>query len=238
MEMIKRVIKAITVFRDELRDDPEGRFHSWEHCYKRFSDARVERDNNTIDYDNLCLHLAFYLASWGMYRGSSFLLQKDYRIHKPVVKLLLNPQYDCLFGLNCSELKKEEIQDKLEKLQTAIRNEYTDIRKTVKKKGKVQHNVSNTLITKIIMGTLGCVPAYDRFFIDGVKELNVTMGNYCIQKSLLPLVTFYENNYDALEKLRKELKVYDMTYPQMKLLDMGFWQIGFEKHNAKRKAKR
>lgn len=238
MKKIDRVIKAIKVFRDELRDDPEGRFHSWEHCYKCFHEARIERDNNTVDYDNLCLHLAFYLASWGMYRGSSFLLQKDYRIHKPVVKLLLNPQYDCLFGLNCCELEKEEIQDKLEKLQTAIRNEYTDIRKTVKKKGKVQHNVSNTLITKIIMGTLGCVPAYDRFFIDGVKELNVTTGNYSIKNSLLPLATFYKKNYDALEKLRKELKVYDLPYPQMKLLDMGFWEIGLEKHNAKRKAKR
>ena len=26
-----------------------------------------------------------YLSSWGMYRGSSFLLQKDYKIHKPII---------------------------------------------------------------------------------------------------------------------------------------------------------
>jgi hypothetical protein len=29
--------------------------------------------------------MAFYLASWGMYRGSSFLLWKDYLIHQEVV---------------------------------------------------------------------------------------------------------------------------------------------------------
>lgn len=236
METIDQVIDAINEFRKELHDDPEGRFHSWEHCYKRFHEARIERDNNTVDYDNLCLHLAFYLASWGMYRGSSFLLQKDYRIHKPVVRLLLNPQYDCLFSLNCCELEKEEIQEKLEKLQSAIKNEYAKIRKAVKE-NEVQHEVSNTLITKILMGTLGCVPAYDRFFIDGVKELNVTTGNYSIKNSLLPLATFYKNNYDALENLRKELKVYDMPYPQMKLLDMGFWKIGLEKEEEAKKLK-
>ena len=236
MEPIDQVIDAINEFRKELHDDPEGRFHSWEHCYKRFHEARIERDNNTVDYDNLCLHLAFYLASWGMYRGSSFLLQKDYRIHKPVVRLLLNPQYDCLFSLNCCELEKEEIQEKLEKLQSAIKNEYAKIRKAVKE-NEVQHEMSNTLITKILMGTLGCVPAYDRFFIDGVKELNVTTGNYSIKNSLLPLATFYKNNYDALENLRKELKVYDMPYPQMKLLDMGFWKIGLEKEEEAKKLK-
>ena len=41
-------------------------------------------------------------------------------------------------------------------------------------------------------------------------------------------VDFYEDNYTRLEQTRKKLKVYDLPYPQMKLLDMGFWQIGFE----------
>lgn len=33
---------------------------------------------------------------------------------------------------------------------------------------------------------------------------------------------------ERLEELRKTLFAYDLPYPQMKLLDMGFWQIGFE----------
>ena len=78
------------------------------------------------------------------------------------------------------------------------------------------------------MGTLGCVPAYDRYFIDGIKDQNVSTGNYNL-KSLLKLVDFYEKNYVRLEEARQGLKVYDLSYPQMKLLDMGFWQIGFEK---------
>ena len=47
---------------------------SWRHCYKAFYENRNKTDEQTLDY--LSLHLAFYLASWRIYRGSSFLLQK------------------------------------------------------------------------------------------------------------------------------------------------------------------
>ena len=35
------------------------------------------------------------------------------------------------------------------------------------------------------------------------------------------------------KKQGKNLKVYDLPYPQMKLLDMGFWQIGFDNDEKK-----
>ena len=44
----------------------------------------------TEDGDHLALSSAFYLASWGMYRESSFLLQYDYQIHRAVVDYLLD----------------------------------------------------------------------------------------------------------------------------------------------------
>ena len=64
-----------------------------------------------MDYDYLSLQLAFYLASWGMYRGSSFLLQKDYKVHEAVVKELLDSKYNCLFGLTCKMLRDQEVYD-------------------------------------------------------------------------------------------------------------------------------
>lgn len=71
------------------------------------------------------------------------------------------------------------------------------------------------------------MPAYDRYFIEGIKDQKVTTGIYNT-KSLLGLVDFYEENYEQLERVKKGMHVYDLEYPQMKLLDMGFWQIGFE----------
>ena len=88
--------------------------------------------------------------------------------------------------------------------------------------------MSPVLITKILMGTLGCVPAYNRFFQDGVAKYKVTTWEYN-RKSVLKLVVFYEAHNDRLEEARRGMRVGDLTCPQMKLLDMGFWQIGFEK---------
>lgn len=42
------------------------------------------------------------------------------------------------------------------------------------------------------------------------------------------LVDFYEKNADRLEPVQKEMVAYDLPYPQMKMLDMRFWQIGFD----------
>lgn len=109
MDKVKLVIDAAGRFYNTLRKDPNGRFRSWEHCYKRFYDVRISQNGN-VDYDNLSLHLAFYLASWGMYRGSSFLLKKDYRIHIPVVKILLQQQYKCLYDIECVELEKKKFR--------------------------------------------------------------------------------------------------------------------------------
>ncbi len=77
------------------------------------------------------------------------------------------------------------------------------------------------------MGTLGCVPAYDRFFVDGIKKYKVTTQEYSLE-SVLTLAEFYEEHNDRLEEARQGFEGDGLPYPQMKLLDMGFWQIGFE----------
>ena len=218
-----RIISAATEFYNQLVLDENGRYRSWEHCYKCFHDAR---NNDNVDYDYLSLQLAFYLASWGMYRGSSFLLQKDYKIHIPIIKEILKTKYNPLFGIECFLFKKQTNQKLLTELSNELRKYYDSIRNSVKET-KPKNNLSNTLITKILMGTLGCVPAYDRYFIVGVKHYKTTTGNYNIN-SILKLVDFYENNKDNFEKTRNGLKVYGLPYPQMKMLDMGFWQVGFE----------
>ncbi len=239
---VELIIKAVTSFYKELQTDEYGRYRSWEHCYKYFHDARKKA---SPDCDYLSLQLAFYLASWGMYRGSSFLLQKDYRVHIPIVEKLLEPKYDCLLGIDCVNFKKKQVQEMLEELNEFLSNKYSSIRKSVKKNSQKQsmeesnskinetksdkkNIVSSTLITKVLMGTLGCVPAYDRYFVEGIKDQNVSTGNYNLD-SILKLVDFYEKNETEFEEVRRNLKVCDLQYPQMKFLDMGFWKISYDK---------
>lgn len=223
MELIDELINAAQTFYEDARANENGRSRSWEHCYRAFRDARTDP---SPDYDHLSLHLAFYLASWGMYRGSCFILQKDYKVHTPIVEEILKPEYDCLFGLACADLRKSEVQMMLETVNNYIADYFDQIRKEVAGR-EVASPVSPILITKILMGTLGCVPAYDRFFVDGIKKYKVTMQEYSL-KSVRKLAEFYEAHNDRLEEARRGMRIGDLVYPQMKLLDMGFWQIGYD----------
>lgn len=223
MELIDELINAAQTFYEDARANENGRSRSWEHCYRAFRDARTDP---SPDYDHLSLHLAFYLASWGMYRGSCFILQKDYKVHTPIVEEILKPEYDCLFGLACADLRKSEVQIMLETVNNYIADYFDQIRKEVAGR-EVASPVSPILITKILMGTLGCVPAYDRFFVDGIKKYKVTMQEYSL-KSVRKLAEFYEAHNDRLEEARRGMRIGDLVYPQMKLLDMGFWQIGYD----------
>ena len=224
MELIDELISAAQTFYDDARANENGRSRSWEHCYRVFRDARTDP---SPDYDYLSLHLAFYLASWGMYRGSSFLLQKDYKVLSPIVEKVLKPEYDCLFGLACADLRNDDLRAQLMELSADIADYFDPIREEVKGR-VVEYPVSPVLITKILLGTLGCVPAYDTFFEKGVRHLGLKERNYN-EDSLLELADFYEEHNDRLEEARRGMRTDDLTYPQMKLLDMGLWQVGFER---------
>ncbi len=227
MEAIDELISAAQTFYDDARANENGRSRSWEHCYRVFRDARTDP---SPDYDYLSLHLAFYLASWGMYRGSSFLLQKDYKVLSPIVEKVLKPEYDCLFGLACADLRNDDVRAQYTKLYDYISYYFHRIREEVRGRA-VASSVSPVLITKILMGTLGCVPAYDRFFQDGAKYLGLEHNSYK-EKSLRELAKFYEAHNDRLEEARRGMRTDDLIYPQMKLLDMGLWQVGFERDAA------
>ena len=224
MEAIDELINGAKTFYEDARRDENGRSRSWEHCYRVFRDARTDP---SPDFDYLSLHLAFYLASWGMYRGSSFLLQKDYKVLVPIVEEVLKSEYDCLFGLACTDVRNDDIRAQLMKLYDDIAEHFWPIRNEVAGR-VVGSQVSQVLITKILLGTLGCVPAYDTFFGIGAEYLGLEEKNYN-EDSLLELADIYEAHNDRLEDARRGMQTEDLAYPQMKLLDMGFWQVGFER---------
>ena len=67
MSDIKEIINQGLKFYNKLREDENGRYRSWEYCYKIFYDAHISNnvDDDFIDY--LCLHLSFYLAVFLLY---------------------------------------------------------------------------------------------------------------------------------------------------------------------------
>ena len=191
---------------------------SWEHCYDYFG-------QDEVDVDKACLHMAFYLASWGMYRGSSFLLWKDYLIHKEVVKGLLEKKHLRKENADYSGSDISEIID----LCGWIRNWYKV--NTGKINGEAREaNATPTLVTKIVLGALGCVPAYDRYFIDGLRNKEICPLNPN-QKGIKALVDFYISHRSQFDALQMKIKtIGGRPYPAMKLIDMYFWQIGSEQN--------
>ena len=167
-----------------------------------------------------------------MYRGSSFLLQQDYKIHRKVVDTILDSDKR-LQGAGCEELADPELNRALWDLSRTITEYYSDVRKSVSdmlSEEEVKSDLSTILITKVLLETLGCVPAYDQYFANGVAYEGVTTKTYN-KASLDNLIEFYKNNFDQLEEYRKTLQKGNLEYTQMKLLDMAFWQIGFTSIN-------
>ena len=91
----KDLHQRISAFHSRAIADPHHRYRSWEHCYQFFRSRT--REALVAEKDAAALQLGFYLASWGMYRGSSFLLQRAYTVHRGVVERLASSEFSELW---------------------------------------------------------------------------------------------------------------------------------------------
>ena len=228
--MNKDIMKYIERIKECFND--ETRFKSWDWCHNAFLKGRVDYKNSKnedekdkiIDY--LTLHLAFYLASWGMYRGSSILLHKDYKIHIDAVKAILNGN-PLLWNYMPSEDNIDEAKQALFSKDDGIYRKICD--------AYGDYTPSDTLVTKILLGTFGCIPAFDRFFIEGIKWYNNNATNNNKIKNLKYSIKEDDANEAfklltdfVLQNVIRNNKNENLEYPPMKYLDMYFWQIGYE----------
>lgn len=220
-------------------NDPLHRYKSWEHCFQAFG------NENLIEREYLTLHLAFYLASWGMYRGSSGLLQKNHLLHDGAVDILLEDKYRKLRCSRSHEVGKDDIDTII-----ALKN---DLKKYYNKHSYLKENEStaknlsatDTLISKIILGTLGCVPAYDRYFIKGFTDKDKGIENkrrsiHFDEQSLTTAFDFIQRQIEQISRIQKYIaeKNNGLHYSAMKIVDMYCWQVGFEAEIANAKNKK
>lgn len=185
---------------NEILTVENHRYKSWEYCFSYFNDLL----DNHGDEDTASLQLAFYLASWGMYRGSSRLHQKDYKVHLPVIRELVKKENRCLRDINIG------VFDSGSSEMATLLNLVGSLRKTYHDQGI---SSTDTLITKVIMGTYACLPAYDSLFQKGIGYWNSRIKSKKDQmiikrfgkNSILSLVQFYWSN---LAEFKKNHRVY------------------------------
>ena len=81
MDIEENISLYLNGFHKNLGRQPEERYSSFDYCYNYFQEFyEKQKIIELANSDNLqisCLQIGFYLSSWGMYRGSSFLLQKS-----------------------------------------------------------------------------------------------------------------------------------------------------------------
>lgn len=201
-------------YLDKMNRDPNHRFKSWEHCYKAF-------ENQTKKDDELALHLAFYLASWGMYRGGCGIFWKDYKIHIKTIEIIRK-----FYDLRGKWYRNEDIT-RIMQLYGEIQGYYSEL-KYYKAKNDTELDISatDTLVTKIMLGTIGCVPAMDNLFKKGFG----TYQNKLFDEKLLgQIIEFSERNKDDIQQYQSLIQTeLECFYPPMKIVDMYFWQLGYD----------
>lgn len=195
--------------------NPASRYASFDYCFNYFREHReLGRVASLADPANLqasCLQLGFYLASWGMLRGSSELLQRSVRSFVPVVEAI---------GAAPNEMWSIDAGGYSEDAVTAILNFARVLR------GTLHDGASDILVTKIMLGTMGCVPAFDTNFKKGFGVS--TFG----RKSLRKVGEFYRANANVIEAHREATLDFDGGLPtqrrftQAKVIDMIFFIEG------------
>ncbi len=215
---------------------PKSRYASFDYCFNYFK----KEQNLENDMEKSCLILGFYLASWGMYRGSSFLLKEKSLKHIESTILYI------------SELKKDksilpweiDIDNYTDKNINKIIEIYDEIKKRLIE-GNNNHLI---LITKILLGVFGFVPAFDENFCAAFKNISIENNEKCRftvlnHDSLDFLRKFYQKNKEIIDHFSKKtftFGFYDgeytkLNYSKAKIIDMYGFQIGAEINNKKRR---
>lgn len=87
---------------------------------------------------------------------------------------------------------------------------------------------TDTLVTKVLLGTLGCIPACDRYFLSGFKHAGYQYSTPN-DKFIDRVFAFCRKNVAGLQREQGEIERRSgVRYPLMKLVDMYFHQIGLE----------
>jgi len=208
---------VINDFKDKSK--PDDRYTSFDYCYNYFRST----NDLTVDIEKSCLVLGFYLASWGMYRGSSFLLQHSVNHFKPTI-LYINSLDKTVWNIDVDKYDDKNIE--------IIIDIYKEIRKRLIPNG----NTDLTLVTKVLLGVFGFIPAFDNYFCNTFRIIfDGQCGFRRVNKASLNFIqNFYQENRASIENLSANTFTTDflsgkktkINYPKAKIIDMyGFNKI-------------
>ncbi len=219
---MKKTDIELEIVNFKKKSNLNDRYTSFDYCYNYF---RTTNDL-TRDIEKSCLVLGFYLASWGMFRGSSFLLLKSVKHFEKAI-IYIDTLDKSVWDIDVDRYDEKNIQ--------LILEIYSEIKKCIIEK----ENSDLTLITKILLGVFGFIPAFDNNFCNAFRTISEGKCGFrkANVKSLSIIKTFYELNKSTIDRLSSETYTKDfitgqetkINYTKAKIIDMYGFQLGLLK---------
>lgn len=219
---------------------------SWDLCYQYFK-SETEFFSSPIPAHKLeraASELATYLAFFGMFRNVE-MKAANRRVFGLIISALFQAARDN--GIRSYKDLENITTAKLRALITALDEAYVI---AFKKTGFVDEHPTDTMISKILMGIFGILPALDANYIAAVRALHrqlcedcslppKTHTTHCLPTTLrddrkLEFLLDFSRDEDLKAFLKKlvlpaiqdsDNKTID-DYPVMRLLDLYLWVVG------------
>lgn len=232
-ESLSRPLPGITEAVRHFMGTTEGvsnrpRALSWDFCLEHFSDPeRVKSDRQAS-----CMQLGYYLASWGMLRGSSYLFKSTNARHYLPVLDVIEEYTPSMAGLTPDRFSEEPVQD-------LLLDAYRDLGDALLPEGGRRI----TLVTKVMMGVWGVFPSLDTYFLKTFRGLASDYGwseffSRFDRSTIARVGDFYIQNRDEIDALSARYQTMDFdsgqasgrTIPPAKIIDIYGFSANFNRH--------
>jgi hypothetical protein len=231
------VNRYYSTINDEAQTFP--RLKAWEFVWvyrKSFDIAGELIHPNNIE--KTALHVGFYLANWGMFRGKGELLRQnlDFFIYFSEI----------LFGRVLEDFPDFYEWEFIEFYNNRERQEeFNRVYDLICERLPIG-GVKDTLISKTLLGVWGQCPAFDTYFRDGMKYFLKLLNrerqerryvyshfiNFSGEALGQIAALYFQNGWNEqapmIHTTVNQPDYDEQLYPPAKLVDMAFWQYGSE----------
>lgn len=177
---------------------------SWDFCYEHFSDLeRVLADRQAS-----CMQLGYYLASWGMLRGSTYLFKStNARHYLKVIDVV------CEYDSQMRDVTPERFGER--DTQEFLVSAYHDLGDALLPDGGSR----KTLVTKALMGIWGVFPSLDTYFLGTFQEFAKAAGRRGVfsrfnAKTVDFVGEFYMTHQQEIDRLAEAYQTVDFVTGQ------------------------
>lgn len=202
-----------------------SREYTWDICYQFFKRNKNQLLQADCDEELLLdasVHLSAHLGFFGMMRGSSFLLKTNPSFFVPIVRDVWKRARASRYALDATH--PDHVKPLWDTLSCYLLDASEDLRESTRP-------ITQTLISKILLGMFACSPAYDTFVMRGLQAISWWTGLQTLQSSSDSKIDAWDKfiNAKETEELLKEVKrqyALDESTPPCRVADLFLWDFG------------